>query len=141
MSEETLTREQVAILDHTVHRAAGGFYCGGGKAMDGLVEAGMMASAGRKSFVPEPYYTITSKGRAALKAAKAAQGQRCIVHPDRPAVKALNVPCAVDGKNYVCAECARPENLKRVFEAYRAAHGAQIAGQKEREKRGAHGSN
>lgn len=63
-----LTREQISILDHTIHRAAGGYYCGGGKDMDALVAAGLMEYAGRKSFVPDPYYTITGKGRAALRA-------------------------------------------------------------------------
>ncbi len=65
-SAPSLTREQIAILDHAEHRAPGGFYCGGGKDMDALVAAGLMAFAGRKSFVPDPYYRITGKGRAAL---------------------------------------------------------------------------
>ena len=63
-----LNREQREILYHTEHRAAGGYYCGGGKDMDALVAAGLMEYAGRKSFVPDPYYKITSKGRAALRA-------------------------------------------------------------------------
>ncbi len=61
-----LTREQIAILDHTVKRAAGGLYCGSGKDMDVLVAAGLMQSAGRKSFVPDEYFRVTSAGRAAL---------------------------------------------------------------------------
>jgi hypothetical protein len=65
-----LTRHERDILWHTEHRAAGGFYCGGGPDMDSLVERGLMAYAGRKSFVPDPYYRITSKGREALRAAK-----------------------------------------------------------------------
>lgn len=67
---EELTREQVSILDHTIHRAAGGFFCGGGKEMDGLVANGLMVSAGRKSFVPDEYFRITTKGRAALEKAR-----------------------------------------------------------------------
>lgn len=63
-----LNCEQREILYHTAHRAAGGYYCGGGKDMDELVSAGLMEYAGRKSFVPAPYYKITSKGRAALRA-------------------------------------------------------------------------
>lgn len=62
----TLTREQRAILHHTVHRAAGGFYCGGGPDMDVLVARGLMQSAGRKSFVPDEYFRITAAGRTAL---------------------------------------------------------------------------
>lgn len=64
----SLTREQRDILYHTEHRAAGGCYCGGGKEMDTLVAAGFMQSAGRKSFVPDEYFRITSSGRAALRA-------------------------------------------------------------------------
>lgn len=63
----SLTREQREILYHTEHRAAGGFYCGGGKEMDALVAAGLMQSAGRKSFVPDEYFRITPAGRAALR--------------------------------------------------------------------------
>lgn len=63
-----LTSQQRDILYHTEHRAAGGFYCGGGAVMDTLVEAGLMEYAGKKSFVPDKYYKITSKGRAALRA-------------------------------------------------------------------------
>lgn len=67
---EKLNAEQKDILDHTEHRAAGGLYCGGGKDMDELVAAGLMEFAGRKSFVPDPYYRITSAGREALRATK-----------------------------------------------------------------------
>lgn len=65
-----ITSEQREILHHTEHRAAGGFYCGGGKDMDALVAAGLMESAGRKSFVPDEYFKITSKGRAVLRSYK-----------------------------------------------------------------------
>ena len=67
-----LTNEQIDILDRTIHRAAGGFYCGGGKEMDALVAAGFMQSAGRKSFVPDEYFLITSAGREALRENRAA---------------------------------------------------------------------
>lgn len=62
-----LSTEQKAILDHTMHRTAGGLYCGGGRDIDALVDAGMMVEVGRKSFVPEAYFRITNKGREALK--------------------------------------------------------------------------
>ena len=65
-----LTDEQVAILDHTEHWAAHGLFCGGGPDMDALVAAGLMEDAGRKSFVPDPYYRITGAGRVALREAK-----------------------------------------------------------------------
>lgn len=61
-----LSQEQLGILHHTEHRAANGLYCGGGKDMDALVALGLMAHAGRKSFVPDPYFRITDTGRAAL---------------------------------------------------------------------------
>jgi hypothetical protein len=35
--------------------------------MDALVDAGLMVFVGRKSFVPEPYYRITGKGRDVLR--------------------------------------------------------------------------
>jgi hypothetical protein len=60
---DQLSREQRDILDHTLHRAPQGMYCGGGKEMEALVEMGLMVCVGRKSFVPEPYYRITQKGR------------------------------------------------------------------------------
>lgn len=63
----SISSEQLEILYHTEHRAAGGFYCGGGKDMDALVAAGLMESAGRKSFVPDEYFRITSNGRTALR--------------------------------------------------------------------------
>lgn len=62
MSDQ-LTREQWDILDHALHRAPGGLYCGGGADMIGLVNQGLMVYVGRKSFVPEPYYRITQKGK------------------------------------------------------------------------------
>jgi len=66
-----LNREQIAILDHTAHRAAGGYYCGDSPDMQALVAAGIMVSAGRKSFVPDEYFRMTGKGREALRTANA----------------------------------------------------------------------
>lgn len=64
-----LNREQIEILDHTVNRSAGGFYCGGSDEMDALLDCGLMEYAGMKSFAPDKYYKITSKGRKALRSA------------------------------------------------------------------------
>ena len=61
--------EQLAILDHTAHRAAGGLYCGDSPDMQELVAAGLMVSAGRKSFVPDEYFGMTGAGREAMKEA------------------------------------------------------------------------
>lgn len=71
-----LNCEQLAILDHTAHRAAGGFYCGDSPDMQALVAAGLMESAGRKSFVPDEYFRMTGKGREALRSANN-EAQRC----------------------------------------------------------------
>jgi len=53
-------------MEHTRDHAAGGFYCGGSAEMRELVAAGYMESAGRKSFVPDEYFKLTSKGRQRL---------------------------------------------------------------------------
>jgi len=62
-----LNQEQLAILNHTAHRAAGGFYCGDSPDMQVLVAAGLMVSAGRKAFVKSEYFRLTGKGRDALR--------------------------------------------------------------------------
>ena len=62
-----LTAEQRSVLEHTAHRAAGGMFCGDDPERLGLVDAGLMELAGRKSFVPDPHYRITPAGREALR--------------------------------------------------------------------------
>jgi hypothetical protein len=57
-----MSRKQIEILDHTAHRAAKGFFCGDSPEMKELVEAGLMVSAGWKSFVPEEFFELTEKG-------------------------------------------------------------------------------
>ena len=66
-----LTKGQIDILEHTIYRAAGGLYCGGGEDMEALCVKGLMVCVGRKSFVPDPYYCVTPAGRAELISAKA----------------------------------------------------------------------
>jgi len=61
--EITINQEQKEILDHTMHRAANGLYCGDSEDMQDLVKKGLMVSAGKKSFVPDEYFKITEKGR------------------------------------------------------------------------------
>lgn len=63
----TLTKKHIDIMEHTRDRAAGGYFCGDSPAMQELVAAGLMAYAGRKSYVPEPYFQLTVKGRGALR--------------------------------------------------------------------------
>jgi hypothetical protein len=50
----------------------------------------------------------------------------CFRHPDRPAVKRSNIPCAPGGGLWLCEECSRPESAKAVFEAYQAGHAKEI---------------
>ena len=70
MSWKKLNKEQLAILDHTAHRAPRGLYCGDSPDMQYLIRAGLMESAGHKTFVPDEYFRITPKGRAVLEAAR-----------------------------------------------------------------------
>lgn len=65
MSGQELSQREREILEHTVHRAAGGRYCGGGKDMEELVRRGLMKSLG--TFLGNPYFGITEQGRAALR--------------------------------------------------------------------------
>jgi hypothetical protein len=62
-----LTKEHIEIMRHTRDRAAGGYYCGDSPAMQELVAEGLMSYAGRKSFVPDPYFQLSQKGREALR--------------------------------------------------------------------------
>lgn len=61
-----LTPIHLDILLHTKNGAAQGFYCGDSPAMQELVAAGLMEYAGRKSFVPDLYFSLTRKGRETL---------------------------------------------------------------------------
>lgn len=70
---ESINKEQLSILRHTSQSASGALYCGDSPDMQGLVGAGLMAPAGRKSFVPEPYFALTNKGRAVLSAGAVAR--------------------------------------------------------------------
>jgi len=58
-----LNKEHIAILKHTTDRSANGLYCGDSPEMKELVLGGLMESAGRKSFVPDEYFRLTSEGR------------------------------------------------------------------------------
>ena len=78
-----LNREQQEILIHTACRAAGGYYCGDSRYYCGdsqdmqvLVAAGLMESAGRKSFVPDEYFRLTPKGCDWLRDASEVKGGR-----------------------------------------------------------------
>ena len=62
-----LSREHISIMEHARDRAAGGFYCGDSPAMQELVREGLMVFAGRKSFVPDPYFQLTVKGQESLR--------------------------------------------------------------------------
>lgn len=62
----SLSPRHIEILDHTVKRAAGGRYCGGGETMDELVDIGLMKYIGTPAWCPDKFYAITDKGRAVL---------------------------------------------------------------------------
>lgn len=66
----TLTSQQLEILDHTVQRASRGLFCGDFPAMQELVAAGLMESAGRVAWCPDEYFRITPAGREAWRAAQ-----------------------------------------------------------------------
>ena len=76
-----MTREKAAILDHALSHA-GGYYCGDSPEMQELVEDGLMRSAGRKSFVPDEYFCITTKGKAALQSYHQGEGRASISEGD-----------------------------------------------------------
>ncbi len=65
----SLNSEQREILYHTLHRAAGGRYCGGSPDMDRLMELGYMQKLGKPEWAVDYYYGITSAGKRALRAA------------------------------------------------------------------------
>ena len=64
---DKLTKNQIEILDHTYHRAAHKMFCGDSKDMQILCKRKLMAQVGHKSFVPEPYFTITTQGIKVLR--------------------------------------------------------------------------
>ncbi len=64
---DIITSNQEEILKHTAYRAANNLYCGDSDDMQELVRLGLMVSVGKKSFVPDEYFTLTSIGRKALK--------------------------------------------------------------------------
>ena len=58
-----ITKEHIEILKHTMKN---GLYCGDSKEMNDLVELKMMEFAGRKSFVPDPYFRLLPDGKSTL---------------------------------------------------------------------------
>jgi hypothetical protein len=52
----------------------------------------------------------------------------CFLHPDKRAAGHLTVPCAPDGKIYLCAECmADPERLEKTWAKYKQTHAQTIS--------------
>lgn len=60
-----LNKEHTEILKHT-SRNHQKLFSGSSREMGELCEGGLMKWVGKKSFVPDPYYTITKAGQAAL---------------------------------------------------------------------------
>jgi hypothetical protein len=58
--------EMRQIMEHTARRAANQHYCGDSYEMRVLVQQGLMKPIGRKSFVPDPYFTLTAEGHQYL---------------------------------------------------------------------------
>ena len=58
-----LTIEHIEILKHTEKN---GLFCGDSKEMQDLLGLKMMEYAGRKSFVPDPYFRLMNDGKTAL---------------------------------------------------------------------------
>lgn len=58
-----LTDEHIEILKHTEKN---GIFCGDSKEMRELCELRMMEFAGRKSFVPDPYFRLMPDGKSTL---------------------------------------------------------------------------
>jgi hypothetical protein len=75
-----LNNEQFAILDHTLHRASAGRYCGDSPDMQALVAAGLMQSLGKAGWCPDEFFGITGAGREAFKAERAARNTRAFVN-------------------------------------------------------------
>lgn len=63
-----MNKNQLDILKHASRRAAQGLFCGDSEDMQELVALGYMEPAGRKSFVPDPYFRLTILGLARLEA-------------------------------------------------------------------------
>ena len=61
-----LSKQHIAILNHTAHVAAGGRFCGGGEVMEELVDIGLMKYIGKVAWCPDKFYTITDKGFGVL---------------------------------------------------------------------------
>ena len=70
-----MNQNQLDILDHTIHRAPQGVYCGDSPDMQELVRLGCMASAGKVAWCPDEYFRITAAGRQAWQEWKAEQPQ------------------------------------------------------------------
>lgn len=62
-----LNSEHIAILEHTSTSAPYFMYCGDSSEMQELVDGGLMRFAGKKSYVPDPYFTITDEGFEAVR--------------------------------------------------------------------------
>jgi hypothetical protein len=58
-----LTHKHIEILSHAKKN---GLFCGDSKEMQDLCELKMMEFAGRKSFVPDPYFKLAPDGESAL---------------------------------------------------------------------------
>ena len=58
-----LKKEHIGIMRHTDLNQV---YCGSEPELEELCVAGIMKCLGKKSFFPEPYYSLTTKGKEEL---------------------------------------------------------------------------
>ena len=63
-----LNTTQIDILRHTDFNQV---YCGDEPELKELCDLGLMKCLGKKSFVPDPYYTLTTEGKEACHQSKA----------------------------------------------------------------------
>lgn len=76
MTQPRPSPEQLAIIDHTLHRAANGLFCGDGPEMKRCVAAGWMVSAGTVPWCPDEYFAVTAAGRQLWKEAARTEAVR-----------------------------------------------------------------
>ena len=98
VQSESITDEQMSILKHTETNNTG-YFCGDSPDMQRLVELKLMESAGRKSFVPDEYFRLTSNWRIVLEDLKKAAKDK----------KFCSI-CGVDNRDVHLTNC--PKNLE-----------------------------
>jgi hypothetical protein len=58
-----ITNNEYQILHHTLTRATNNAYCSNESTVKSLIDKGLMQFHCKLSYVPEPYWTVTDKGK------------------------------------------------------------------------------